>query len=626
MMFHPPFRLSKEDRLIYDGPTGAPAPAETPETEATPEKTVDQLKTDAEEKFNKLKEAMGSDPKFAEAHAALKIDEAATDHAKIRQSYTDAVEKTATAYYKAILVSDHEEEAQKKVQEVFGKAGVQVKLEGDQWKVDVSAKGPEKARELTAEEKKLRDEIVRGAQPGLKVSAEKVTTEFLLDPTKQDIPNKYLQAAKRLDRKAAQALPKYMTAKLNNEQPKNIPAGTLAKLDAFWNGIGPGGQEFAKRVLEMGKEASAGGKELTDQERHDMVEGAKSDLKIGTDREFDASKASEADKDIMLARLAMRGIDTSDPDLIFDKSKPAEARLKPFEGTPFERGFYRVMGLIGYVMAYLKKLEQIGKPKEKKNPPSGQPEKTGPSPEKEALRKKLKEQMKPDMTGNQLRNSKDQQLKETDKASAQLRSKIQEQEDAYKEAGVPTTSPELEENKSKLQQSEKKAGELKTEVAELDAMKQEAEALSQSLEQEKKVVLDLLSGLPEGKRDAIAKALSFSFHVDGNSRLELLPGFRVAPDICKRQLNDLVASRLTKTLSELVHFEGNLTLQNPEELKQVFEQLATNIRAEINRTNNPAAPTPGPAAAPPAATPPAGPTAAPTPGAAPSPAPGAPAR
>lgn len=259
---------------------------------------------------------------------------------------------------------------------------------------ETGAKGAEKERKLTPDQERVLKEIVDRTPGPFKGIAEKVTKDFMLNSETADVAANYLEAVKGLDPMALRLLPRFIVAVANGEQPKGIQPQALEKLNKLWDGIGPNGQEYVRRILAGARETTSGDqKEISKEEREDMAKGAEQDLK-----NFDATKASEIEKTIVLARLQMRGIDISDPDLVLDKSKSPQERFKAFEGTPMERGFYKIMGLLTFIFAHIEKIKQIGKPKEKTgNAPGGKPGeggKAGPgegSAGKEGVRKMMKE-------------------------------------------------------------------------------------------------------------------------------------------------------------------------------------------------------------------------------------------
>ncbi|MFH0884249.1 MAG: hypothetical protein V1861_00895, partial [Candidatus Micrarchaeota archaeon] len=216
-----------------------------------------------------------------------------------------------------------------------------------------------------------------------------------------DVEKEFIENAFRDERQAAiaervmsrmvESTPKFQTAKglyksFNNLDPKERQA-VLTNPQArekFRNSLPADQRKFMDQLSQDLTKAS---KELSDEERGDIIKGAEKELE-----KFDAIKATEIDKNIMLARMQMRGIDTSNPDTIF--KKPPE--LKVFEGSPMERGFSKIMGLIGYILLSIEKMKGALKPGEKKTDTTGGKPGEGPKAGAEAnpVETELKKQTK----------------------------------------------------------------------------------------------------------------------------------------------------------------------------------------------------------------------------------------
>ncbi|MDD5103525.1 MAG: hypothetical protein PHX93_03950 [Candidatus Peribacteraceae bacterium] len=603
MMFHPDFSFVREHRSVFI--TGAPGAApqtggDTPKTELPPEQKK------AKEVVDVLKDTLKTSPNNLNAIkelAAMKFEEAEADERKFQEAYHSALEKAANAYFKTL--EGTEEEKVKKVNELFQGAGAPgVKLENG-------------VLVLGSEEPKDMEEAEEGVGRPLTDAEKAFIRNAFSNPDQAAV-------AERVMSKMVEGTPEFQTAKglyesFNTLDPKERQA-VLTNPQArekFRNALPADQRKFMDKLAQ---DLTAASKELSEEERGDIIEGAEKEL-----QKFDATKATEIDKNIMLARMQMRGIDTSDPDAIF--KKPPE--LKVFKGSSVERGFHQIMGLIGYVLLSIQKMKDMMKPKEKgTDAPAGDKGKAGPeapSPEKEARRQQLREQSKRENKPlGQIRADKQGRLDQlTQKELPGLRSRINEIHDANEEAGLKDEdNTDLQKLTPELKKAKAEAAILQSETGELDAMKQESSALSHTLNQDKILLSEIIKGLPDGARKTqLMESLRFTVEPNGQYQLIMKPDAGLTIEAAKANLNVVLSGRLAKGLSESIHFDGTDVLKTPTELQQVLGLLTQNIREEITRINTPLA---GPAAAPaPASAAPAGP--APAPPAAPptTPAPGA---
>ncbi|MDO8468452.1 MAG: hypothetical protein Q7S29_01720 [Candidatus Peribacter sp.] len=349
-----------------------PLPAAAPGEGAAPAAEVtDKQKKEA----NEVMEALRSNPEAVAAVVEFKVEEADKDAKKFQEAFHSALEKAADALYKS-LTEGTEDEKVKKVNDVFqaAKSPVSFKLEGGKLVVvaaevpEETAKGKEKGRELTGDEKQMIEEAF-STEPKLKAAAERLMAGMAEDSPELEVAQGFFEnfnaktpAEKKAILTQAPAFQKFL---------KELPADQ---------------QKFVNQLRQTMVEVS---NELTDDERAEKLDGARKWL---LDKKFDASKASEIDKNLVLAQLQMRGIDTSNgEEILKDPSK-----MKVFEGTNVERGFNQIMGLLGYILLSIQKLKDAMHPGEKKGPDAPAGGKPGPeaasgAPGEPELKKQVKE-------------------------------------------------------------------------------------------------------------------------------------------------------------------------------------------------------------------------------------------
>ncbi|OGJ83161.1 hypothetical protein A2412_02905 [Candidatus Peribacteria bacterium RIFOXYC1_FULL_58_8] len=253
------------------------------------------------------------------------------------------------------------------------------------------------------------------------------------------------------------------------------------------------------------------GNELSDDERKDIVDGAAKELE-----KFDATKASEVDKNIMLARMQMRGIDTSNPDGIF--KKPPE--LKALEGSPAERGFSKIMGLIGFVLLNVQKMKEMINPGEKKGP-AGSPEAGKPGAESasnassaERRRNLVTEMTDGAKTGSELLTSKEDRLKAlNDAAGPGSIAALQRIAESRRPSATAATATDLQKNElrdldKRISDLAQERDKLQADVTELTAMKREVETGRAEILQKLNSIQDLLSLRAIPGTDGLAAALN----------------------------------------------------------------------------------------------------------------------
>ncbi|MDD4287025.1 MAG: hypothetical protein PHN33_01590 [Candidatus Peribacteraceae bacterium] len=414
MQFHPAFRVEKEQRLIFDGGAAAPAEGAAPVAEIT----------EAQKKqANEVMGALKADPDAAAKIVEFKVEDADKDAQKFQEAFHSALEQSADAFYKS-LTEGTEAEKVKKVNDVFqaAKSPVSFKFENGKL-VAVAAeasKGKKEQPQLSPEDEQRLQDALTSFPKDIRKTAEQIMREILSDPKMREatvtfsraLGNLSPEARRYFDQNAATILSGEKLAEASPQLSKRANAfmnkvgleravatsQVRKEIEGFWKELGPDGQALAKKLVARTQSALAEeSNNLSDEERADKLDGAKKWL---LDKKFDASKASEIDKNLVLAQLQMRGIDTNNAEEIFtDPSK-----MKVFEGSPMERGFNQIMGLIGYVLLSIEKMKGMLKPGEKTDTGKGA-EKT-PEAQKaaevvtgrESVRKMLKESQAQNLT------------------------------------------------------------------------------------------------------------------------------------------------------------------------------------------------------------------------------------
>jgi len=566
MLFHSPFNFFRENRRVFVDKPGA-----------MPEVT-DTQKQKAAEVINALQETLKADPDAAGAIAEFKVEEADKDAKKFQEAYHTALKNAANAYYKSLAAEDDDQAKVEKINDLFkaAKAPVAFQLAGSELVIAPEApeeKG-EKGRVLSATEK----QFIAEAFPKPKEAA---SAERVLKAMQKGSPQ--LKVAETVYKTFIDLPLAEKQAVLNNPQSRQ----------KFLNALTPEGRQF---MAQLSQDLEASSKELSEDELEEIEENARNFLKK---KKFDVSKASEMEKNLMLAQLQMRGIDTSGgEEILKDPSK-----LKAFKGSPMERGFNQIMGLITLVLLYIQKMKDMFKPKEKKSPeaPAEDKNKKGSealSPEKEAMRQKLKEQMK-SKTGAVLlseRETKRTGIQNQIKTTNNLKGKTDDESKVAYEA-----------RKGELPQLTQEEAQLSQEIAMLQEMKKETETQKSTLTAGKDALVSYLkqpnakAKIPNGDqiRENLEK-VSFTL----NDRYELcirnITGDAVDPAV----LNVLSGNvRIRSGITGIDHFaiDDQGVLKQPENLQTLFRQLLEGFRAEV-KTDEP----PHPAAAPAVASAPAG--------------------
>jgi|GEM_PF-2609157 len=364
MIFHPSFTIAREHRLLFEKAGPSPAPEGAPAPELTPERQK------AKEVADALKEKLRGElknPNVIRELIALKFDEAETDEKKFQETYHSALEKAANAYFKTL--EGTEEEKAQKVNELFQSAGApDVRLEGGA--LQMAPSSPEKKeRVLTPEEQAMIDTAF-STHPQLKAAAERLMITLKPGSPELETARGFFEA-------------------FNGKKPEQKKA-ILTDNHAFQQFLGelPADQkEFVSKLRVAMQET---GKELSDEEMQDTVEKAQNFLK---EKKFDYATATDIQKNLMLAQLQMFGIDVSGGEAILkDPSK-----LQALNGSPMERGFNKILGMISYILLSIQQMKERIKPSEKKpDAPAGDKGKKGPeaasgAPGEPELKKQVKE-------------------------------------------------------------------------------------------------------------------------------------------------------------------------------------------------------------------------------------------
>jgi len=374
MLYHSFSRLFAEKRLLaFAGGADTPKPA--PEIQIT----------------NELKEKSPLDP---EAKIHLAIEAAGKDAAAMKKDCRDGWQKAAQAHYEAVTkaggaAKKSPESAVRQLNEIFEKAGVTFTVNAGKLVMhdkpaaapdkpvagkDKSAVAPEK-KPLTAEQQKEIDKILDGFDdPKLRTLVKPILNDVLSG-------GKTLDAAKTFKEEYAKAI----------SSGKSL--GTRQEVVAFVDRLPTReAQEFGKRIIaavDQSMGAGEGDRQEKPATAEKLSEADKKAISIAAAKaygKFDESKATPNEKNMIIARLMMMGIDTADSTGIFEyKPGPdgsvdetaAEKCFKPMEGTKFERAMNQVMGLIGYIVAFIDKFNSKSENNKKQNVPATAPA-TGP--------------------------------------------------------------------------------------------------------------------------------------------------------------------------------------------------------------------------------------------------------
>lgn len=325
MTFHPPFTFAREHRLIF-GETGArPSPeGAAPGPELTPERKK------AKEVVDALKDKLRGEPKnlnVIRELAALKVDEAEGDEERFQQAYRGALERAANAYFRTL--EGTEEEKAKKVQELFRSAGApDVRLEGGA--LQLAPSSPEKKERALTDEEKAMIDAAFSTHPQLKAAAEKLMTSLTPDNPDYETARGFFEA---------------FNAK-SPTQKKAILTNNRA-FQQFLEELPADQKEFVGKLRLTMQET---GKELSDDEMKDAVEKAQNYLK---EKKFDYATATDIQKSLMLAQLQMLGMDVSGgEEILKDPSK-----LQALNGSPMERGFNKILGMISYILLSIQQMK-----------------------------------------------------------------------------------------------------------------------------------------------------------------------------------------------------------------------------------------------------------------------------
>ncbi len=575
MLFHPTFSTEKERRLIFDGGAPAAAPGEAPVAPPAAELTPEQKKIQGQI------EKIAANPDVAKELAAFQVQKANEDNAQLQERYKAALVNAANAYHQELIALATPDSLQV-VNEAFAETGVTFEL-GVDGKLAIGAEVPvdreEKGRELTDVEKTMIQEAF-ASNPQLAAAA-----EVLMGRMTEDSP----------DLAVAQGFFENFNKKSPKEKQEILTKDPA--FQEFLREIPADQQELVKQMrqtmIETTREEAT---ELSDEERADIIDGAEKELE-----KFDATKASEIDKNIMLARMQMRGIDTSNPDEIF--AKPPI--LKVTEGSPMERGFSKIMGLIGYVLLSIQKMKGKLNPETKTgaDAPAGKPG-TGaeaPAPGQDALKQKLKEQMKT-KKGDALLSEKGAQKTTLEGEIQALKTEVDDLKDKEDEENKGA----FEYKNGELQQKQQEVAQLTQEVTVLQEMKITTENQKNILNGGKDALTSYL-----GRSDARTRVPGGVKICDGlkktvfvvNDSFELSLTNETGGPVDRTILGDLSGAITFRMGTGIDYFAINeqAVLKQPTELQTVFRQLLDGFKADVKADEPPRPAAPAVPAVPPAA-------------------------
>lgn len=600
-MFRPPFESAGERRLIAQmaAPAAAPegAPAEPQAAELTPKQK------EIQEQLEQIKNNVRDNPDAVSELAVFEIARAEEAEEAMQARYHEALTKAANAYYEDLVNLPGETDIVQKVNEAFVPSGVAFQLDAGSGQLTI---GPEESAEpeqseLSPQEEQALQDAIRSMPEDIRSAAERVIREFLGDPQMKERLLTFGSAYNELSPDAQAYFCRNAAVILDGRNPDaehqrnpfmdKIGLGRATpevrqEIQDFMGNLGPEGQAFVRKLFERFRNAmEQQEQELSEEERVDILQGAKEELQ----KAGDVSQMAEIDRNILVARLQMRGIDTGNSaEFLTNPDK-----MKVFDGSPMERGFHKIMGLIGYVLLSIQKLKEKMKPGGNTAPEAaaGQPS-TGAetTPGNAELQKKLREEMQTSRkTGDQLLQEKTR------------RQQAVEQEIEQQRAAAGEDAGETDEDSPQNEALQKENIQLLKEIQELETMQLNGTKVMRSLTEVKLHTLELAGGLPAGHQDLslINDGALLSLKLNDQYELILDPNgvAGVTPQQMKQSFSTLLARRLAVPSSTVLKVGANGVLENPQALIQAFEQLAQSIRGEIERNNQ----APAQAGTPPAA-------------------------
>ncbi|OIO54359.1 hypothetical protein AUJ46_03415 [Candidatus Peregrinibacteria bacterium CG1_02_54_53] len=572
MLFHSKFTIEKERRpvFVHGAPAAAPASGEAgPAVPKTPELTEKQ-----KEIQNQIDAIRQGNPDATQELANFQVQQADEDNSQLQERYKSALISAANAYFAELVLFGDGEDHLATVNEAFAPAGIVFELGADE-KLTIGgeavASGGEKARALTDAEQQMIDEAF-STNPKSKVAAERLMASMTAGSPDLAVAHGFFE-------------------NFNKKSPQEKQA-ILTKDPAFQkflSEIPVGQQEFVKQLRQTIAEATEGeSAELSDEEKEDILDGARQELE-----KFDASKATEIDKNIMLARMQLRGIDTGNPEEIF--AKPPV--LRAFEGSPMERGFNKIMGLIGYILLSIQKMKDQMKGKTGAEVPAGQPAAgaEAPAPGQDVLRQKMKEEMKT-KKGDRLLSDKGAQKTTLEGEITILQTEVDELKDKEDEEDKVA----FEHKNGELQKKQQEVAQLTQEITMLQEMKTTAENQKNVLNGGKDALISYLDRpdarvrVPGGMKiyDGLKKMV---FIV--NDSFELSIANETGGPIDRTALGDLSGAITFRMGTGVDYFAINdqAVLKQPGELQAVFRQLLDGFKTDV-KADEPPRPAAPPAA------------------------------
>lgn len=387
---------------------------------------------------------------------------------------------------------------------------------------------------------------------------------------------------------------------VNEARLSGLDAKTKGEMVTFLNGLDADQRMLVKALGEDFKEITKEQDEkmgkLTEDEKRKVVEHGR-----GVLGDFDASKAPEIEKNIMLARLQMAGIDVSNAEKIF--AKPPE--LRAFDGTPMERSFHQLFGVIGYLLHSIDKMK-----KEKGAGGKGSEAPAGGKPERSPVSEERRTALKTEITARGGGNAQALLTAKQGELTTEQAKLLPADPDVTalnslkgKAAPTPADKTEITRLEAKIDAVKKKVENLTADVEALNAMKTEAEDLHRKVLNSRAAIHQLLAAMAPPPSDRADFNTLDKIEINLSPSWTLVVSARGGISLADAgvSLNKLTVTRLGKTLTEMAPM---LTVAGPAEKSTVdafadtLKALGDSLRTEItnNRNRPPAAPAPAPAA------------------------------
>ncbi|MEI8229609.1 MAG: hypothetical protein WCG83_00540 [Candidatus Peregrinibacteria bacterium] len=561
-----------------------------------PKAQVEEMKDVAGKAEKQLLAGLPDKPELAIQIQQFKIDAAENDGAKLKASFEAGMKSLAQALF------DKDKASASTVAELTSLAArVQGKMEASNapvtLNVDAVTKnltiGVGEVRYLTPETAKMIEDNLPGCPEDM--------LRAIKEAAKEAVPGSRILEGFTNFSAAMRAIPLehrvlallVLTGKKESRDIKDTAIqGKVDSFVAYCKGD-TGVQQLMKKV--RGKFMLIKGEENAEKRKD-------SDAKIpghalGLCKNFDEKpNPTQADKNLMLAKLMMAGVDVSNEAAVFDKKLSPEARFPPLQGDAFDLALNKAMGALSFLANLYEQVQGVvQKPGEKKKEAAAAKaaESAGSAPEDAtvtAQRTKLLGEMKvaPGTSVDAYIAAKEglQGTKQREVAGKEG-DVVTKKGLAAAASATPADTAALATAEATLSKAQKELKELTTDVDQLKLMKTGAEQSNKDIRENVDALRTLLAtDLVKDREGASAlaeflKGLGCSLILPVGLELKISASGGVPSLVNMGKFNNVVLSQLKKDPGGVITFDalGNVT-SKPEDFASALKSLRAHYIAE----------------------------------------------